>query len=336
MTTVGDQYMTLTDYANRLDPNGAIAEIAEVLQETNEILDDMIWKEGNLTTGEKHTIRTGLPSVTWRELYGGIQPSKSTTRQVVDTCGAIEALSKVDVGLIELSANEKATRATEDDAFVESMSQELGTSLFYYSIKTDPEKITGFTPRYNQLPTLAKHDDFRDNVITGAGSGSVNTSIWLVCWGPRSVFGIFPKNTKTGLQQEDLGKQLVTADGGGEYLAYVTHFKWLVGLAIKNWKYVARICNIDVTTLKEDLSSGADIIKLMIKAYYKIPRANQGSKMVFYANNTIAEFLHQQARNKTNVNLTLDTVDGKPITKCLGIPIKRCDALLNTESAVAA
>lgn len=336
MPTVGEQFMTITDYANLLDPDGSVADIVNTLAQTNEILDDMIWKEGNLLTGEKHSILTGLPKTTWREMYGGIKQSKASRKQVTDTCGVLEALSKVDVELTEIGGNPKAVRAAEDDTFLEAMSEELGTAIFYYSTKTNPERMLGFFPRYNQLPTQDKHNDFRDNVIDGGGTGSTNTSIMLACWGPRTGFGIFPKGTKAGLMHEDLGKLLTQAeDGSGEFLAWVSHFKWRVGLATKNWKYFARIPNIDVTNLKANPEpTDLDIVEKMITAYYRLPRANQSSKMVFYANATIAEYLHHQARNKVNVNLRIDEVDGKPITKCLGIPIKRCDAILNTEEAV--
>ena len=48
---------------------------------------DMDWQEGNLPTGHRTTIRTGLPESAWRLLNYGVQPSKSVTAQVTDTCG---------------------------------------------------------------------------------------------------------------------------------------------------------------------------------------------------------------------------------------------------------
>ena len=44
---------------------------------------------------------TGLPSVTWGQLYAGIAQSKSTTQQVDDTTGFLEALSSIDKRLLE-------------------------------------------------------------------------------------------------------------------------------------------------------------------------------------------------------------------------------------------
>ena len=41
-----------------------------------------MFKEGNLPTGERVIIRTGLPSVYWRALNQGIPNIKSTTAQI--------------------------------------------------------------------------------------------------------------------------------------------------------------------------------------------------------------------------------------------------------------
>ena len=81
MATKGNTNMTLMDYARRADPDGKIQRIAEMMDETNEILTDLVFVEGNTTTGHKTTIRTGLPTVAWRQINKGVQPSKSQTRQ---------------------------------------------------------------------------------------------------------------------------------------------------------------------------------------------------------------------------------------------------------------
>ena len=79
MAVLGSNVATLADIAKRTDPDGKISSIVELLSQTNEMLPDMLWKEGNLATGERTTVRTGLPTVAWRLLNQGVQPSKSTT-----------------------------------------------------------------------------------------------------------------------------------------------------------------------------------------------------------------------------------------------------------------
>src|SRR3990172_5884992 len=122
---------TLLDFANRQDPDGKIAAVAEILNQTNEILDDMVWQEGNLPTGNKTTVRTGLPAPTWRKIYGGVQPTKSTTAQITDNTGMLEAYAEVDKALADLNGNTNEFRLSEDRAHIEGMSETLAQTIFY-------------------------------------------------------------------------------------------------------------------------------------------------------------------------------------------------------------
>ena len=166
MATLGTTALTLLDWARRVDPEGKIAKIVEILNDTNEILEDMAWVEGNLPTGHKTTIRSGLPSVAWRLLNYGVQPSKSRTVQVTDSCGMLEAYSEVDKALADLNGNTPEFRLSEDRAFLEAMNQELATTLFYGNTATDPEKFLGLAPRFNDLSA-----ENGGNILTGGGAG---------------------------------------------------------------------------------------------------------------------------------------------------------------------
>jgi len=193
MTTLSVTNPTLLDLAKMLDPDGKVATIVELLNETNEILDDMTWMEGNLPTGHRTTIRTGIPEPTWRKLYGGVQPNKGTTVQVTDSCGMMEAYAEVDKALADLNDATAAFRLSEDRVHLEGMNQSLADALFYASEATTPEKFTGLAPRYNS--TSAANGE---NIIKGGSSDTDNTSIWLVVWGPQTVHGIIPKGSKAG------------------------------------------------------------------------------------------------------------------------------------------
>lgn len=328
MATVGSSVATLHDWASRQDPSGKIAKIAEILNDTNYILDDMMWKEGNLPTGHKTTIRSGLPSVAWRMLNYGVQPSKSRTVQVTDTCGMLEAYSEVDKALADLNGNTSEFRLSEDKAFLEAMSQEMASTLFYGNTATDPEKFLGLAPRYS-LSTAENGE----NILKGGGSGSDNTSIWLVCWGDDTVHGIFPKGGKAGLNHQDLGEETLSDANGGRYQGYRSHYKWDAGFTLRDWRYVVRICNIDVSDLTKNAASGADLIDLMVQAL-EVPPMLKG-RPVIYANKTITSFLRRQMINKSNVHLNLEDIAGKKVLTFDGIPVKKCDAILNTEATVS-
>jgi hypothetical protein len=106
--------LTLADWAKRLDPDGQVPKVAELLSQTNEILEDAVFMEGNLPTGHRLTIRTGLPQVFYRMINQGVPTSKSLTAQIDEACGILEARSHIDVELAKLNGNTAAFRLSED------------------------------------------------------------------------------------------------------------------------------------------------------------------------------------------------------------------------------
>lgn len=320
---------TLLDVAQRLDPDGKIASIVEILKANNQVLDDLTFVEGNLPTGHRTTIRTGLPTPTWRKLYGGVQPSKSTTVQVTDSCGMLEAYAEVDKALADLNGNTAAFRLSEDAAHIEAMSQEMASTLFYGNEGTEPEAFTGLAPRYN-----SKSAENADNIIDAGGTGSDNTSIWLCVWGPQTGFGIYPKGSTAGLRMTDKGQVTVeNVDGkGGRMEAYRTHYRWDAGLTIRDWRYFVRIANIDVSDL-DTVANTKNIINWMIQASERIPELGKG-RAVFYMNRRLREKLRLGILEKISSNLTWETVSGQRVMTFDDIPVRRTDALINAEARV--
>ena len=321
---------TLADVAKRYDADGKIDTIVELLAETNEVLDDMTFLEGNLPTGHRTTVRSGLPASTWRKLNYGVQPSKSTTVQITDTTGMLEAYAEVDKALADLNGNTASFRLSEDRAFLESMNQTMANTLFYGDTGTDPEKFMGLSARYNS--TTAESGD---NIIVGGGSGSDNRSVWLVCWGPNTCHGIYPKGSQAGLNHQDLGEVTLEDAANGKYQGYRTHYKWDIGMSVRDWRYIVRIPNIDVSNLTKDASgSSAALVDLMVQAVEKLPNVNLG-RCVFYGNRTISSILRRQITNTSNVRLSMDEVAGKRVMSFDGIPFRRNDAILNNEALVS-
>lgn len=333
MSVLATTNPTLADVAKRLDPNGNVAKIVEILSQTNEILFDMPWLEGNLPTGHKTTVRTGIPAPTWRKIYSGVQPNRSTTAQVTDNCGMLEAYAEIDKDLADLNGNTAAYRLSEESAFIEGISQELAKTIFYGNEGSLPEAFTGLAPRFNSR--LASTAQSADNVIHAGGSGSTNTSIWLVVWGEQSVHGIYPKASKAGLSMQDKGVVTIeNADGnGGRMEAYRSHYQWKAGLSVRDWRYIVRIANIDVTALTKDASSGADLFDYLAQAFEQVPSLTAG-RPVLYCNRTIKSFLRRQQKNSKNVQISMESVAGKRVMVVDEIPVRRCDALLNTEAVV--
>lgn len=333
MATLSNKYLTLLDLAKRKDmADGPIAVIIEMLAEINPIIGDALAVECNNGTTHRTTVRTGLPTVTWKRLYEFTQPSKSTTKQVDDTTGMLEAFSEVDEDLVELSGDPAGTRLSEASAFIEAMGNEMATGVFYHSSAVTPEKFHGFAPRF--ADTTAANGA---NIVLGDGVGSDNTSIWFIVWGERQSHLLFPKGTQAGLQRKDLGTETKTAADGGLLRVMREQFKWKIGLSVRDWRYVARVGNIDVTNLVVDAATGTNLLQKMTTAYYKLrQRKVIGGKAVIYCNTTIMEFLdHHATQSNSNVSLSRrEGIDGGEVLFFKGIPIHEVEALTNTEATI--
>jgi hypothetical protein len=344
--TIGTTALTYADWAKRMDDGYKVAAIIELLSQTNEILDDMMVVEGNLPTGHKTTVRTGLPQASWRLLNTGVPNAKSTTAQLVEACGNLETYSVIDKDIADLNGNTPEFRLSESRAFLEGMSQQVASTMIYGNQFANPERFTGFAPRYSTV--VAANSATANNVLDGGGTASTNTSLWVMTWGSDTNHAIFPKGKLAGLQQRDMGEWPVADSVGNTYQAYREHFKWEIGFAQRDWRYMARICNIDVTQLTG--VSAANLINLLVRALYRLPtapvsattiqtsdtpmvRADMG-RTVIYCNRIIRTYLDLQAMNKTNVLLRIEEFNGKPITTFRGIPIRTVDAVLSNEARV--
>lgn len=340
-TALSNTNLTLADWAKRQDPDGRIPVVAELLSQSNEILEDAVFKEGNLPTGDRVVIRTGLPEVYWRALNQGIPSSKSTTAQVDEACGILEARSEVDKDLASLNGNTSQFRLSEDTAFLEAMNQVQATTLFYGNPGTDPKQFLGLAPRYSDIGSGSPNNS--QNILDAGGSSTDNTSIYLVVWGDQTVYCPFPKGSKAGLIHEDLGEQTVYNSDGTRLQALATRYQWKNGLVVKDWRYVVRIANIDVSDLSAQTGTQAStaataIIKLMSKALYRIPNLAMG-RAAFYMNRTVHSGLAIAALDKSQYVLKINeglSQYGTPQSwlSFLGVPMRRVDAIINAEDRV--
>lgn len=335
--TLQSNILSLHDWAKRLDPDGKTPQIVELLSQVNPILTDAMFMEGNLPTGHRTTVRVGLPAVAWRLLNGGVATSKSKTATIDEQCGMLEAWSEVDKDLAELNGNSASFRLSEATAFIEAMNQEAAQTLFYGNSGVNPEEFTGLAVRYSSLGA-----GNAQNIIDAGGTGSDNTSVWLCSWGANTLHGVFPKGSKAGLIHEDMGLVTVNdvvagaANGIGQgtrMRAYQDHWQWKLGIALRDWRYTVRLCNIDTSNLVAE-SSAANLIKSMIRMMYRLPSTQLG-KPVFYMNRTVAQMLDIQRFNVVAAaGMNSTEVDGKQMLSFRGIPIKLNDALTNAEARV--
>lgn len=339
--------VTLLDWAKSLDPDGKTADTVELLNQSNEVLNHMMWIEGNLPTGHRAAVRTGLPTVIWRQMYQGVPTSKSSRATVEDACGMLEARNEVDADLCRLNANEASFRLSEAQAFLEAMNQEFASTLFYGDTATTPERFMGLAPRYSTVNTSTAQT--AKNVIDAGGSGSDNTSVWLIVWGKQTVHGIFPKGSKAGISHQDLGEIDAFDGSNNRFRAMADLWKWKCGLHVKDWRYIVRIANVDVSDLvgltgTQAVTAATYLPKLMVKALARIPFRGMG-RAVFYSSRTVKEMLAIGAMDKSqqvmgiqpavqqfgNVEAGFVSEGGLTV---LGVPVATVDKLLETEARV--
>lgn len=321
MADVTDSRLGLVEVVKRHDPNGNLATIAEVLAQTNDIIADAVWKEGNDIFSNKTVRRSSLPSGTWRKLNRGVAAESSDTVELIDTIGILETRAENDVEIINAFSDPKQARMDEAAAFIEGLSQEMAATMLYGNAATAPEEFTGLAPRMDALAATA-------NVIGGGGSTTL-TSIYVVTWGPNSVFMAYPRNTSGGLQHEDLGIQDALDSSSNKFRAYVDRFVWRAGMVIKNPKCIARYANLEptgtATTFDED-----ELIRL-------VNRMVVGPGTRIYASINMLTQMQIRLKDKTNVYFTREQgLDGGgPVLRFSGIPVKKCEQILDTEAVIS-
>ena len=331
MATLGANYLTLADRFKRTENGKIAAEIIEMMSETNEVLQDANALQCNDGTNHITTIRTGLPSAVFRNLYGYVPSSKSTTEQVKDVTGMLETYSIVDVDLVDKSENPKLFRLSESSAFIEAMNQKLQETIFYGSIKENAAAFDGLTARYAKKSADTKK--IGSNIIDAGGKADDNTSIWFVTWGDLHTSLLYPQGSQAGVQHKDDGILTETSNTGGKRKVYQDHFKMDVGLSVRDWRSTCRIANISLSDLTGD--NAVNLEELLNQAYYKIRRYAKTGKTYIYCNSTVLMHFEAQLKEKTNVNFTIKEYLNDNVLHYKNIPIRECEQILLTEEKVS-
>ena len=343
MAVQGSGVTTLIDVLTEMAPDGSQLNIAEVLTQQSEVLQDMHWEEGNKVTGHMDAARTVLPTPSFRALNAGVPVTKAGSTTIEETTALLEDFSQVDRELAMLSGDVDAFRLKQARPHIQGMSNKQATTLFYGNANSNPLEYTGFANRYNTKSTTT--NKAAANVIDAGGTGSALRSVWLVGWGPDTVYGIYPKNSIGGLQHEDATNASGSgADGmppatvlldpsGNQYMGYRDHWVWRCGLFVKDWRYVVRIANIDPTAITLDQATGPKLEDLFVQALETI-ESLEGVRPVFYVPRIIRSWMRRQLLNRKNQFLSYDEVGGRKILGFDNVPVRRTDALNVNETQV--
>lgn len=333
-------YPNLLNVTKGMAPDGSIADVAELLTQYNPILEDVPLFEANQATGHRVTLRAEIPTPTWRRFYQGVRATKGKKVQVDDTIGMLEDYGEVDKDLADLNGNTSEFRLSEDVAHIEGISNTLASTIFYGDTDTNPEKFNGLAPRYDVVgdpadkPVAQANSAFLKHIISAGGStADEQTSIWYIVWSEQTVFGIYPKGSKAGMQNKDLGEVTLHDADGGNFQGYRAHYQVKQGLCVRDWRYIVRVCNVDLNNL-DDATAQTNLLKAMNRARYTIPMTGIG-RGVFYCSPAVLAMLDSAAIFKTNAALGWKEVfGGKDMTTFRGIPIRPCNGILETEAVL--
>jgi len=320
--------LNLVDIAKREDPSGVLAKrMAEVLNESNDVVKDMPMVAANAPFGQRVTMRSSIPSVAWSKINKGATRSKSSTKQQVDTIGMLVAMSEVDAKLKDVVLDFEAKRRSEDAAFLEAFAQAVALTIFYGNEVTEESGFTGLAPRMASLNTSS----YVASYVKGhhaSPSGSDTTSIYVCDWGESGVHGIYPPATVAGLGIENLGKIRVDDDASNPMSAYVTEYKWYVGLSVADPRHCARLANIDISQALSDTSTS--LVKSLVEVFNGMA-SRSGMRRVAYCRREIVTAMWNQVFEKSNLAITIAEYLGEFRPFVHGVPLVACDQISANE-----
>lgn len=343
---------TLKDIVDRTAPNGQIAKIIEAAEISMPLLQDATFVKANDGDSHQTTIRTGLPEVAERRYNQGIKQTKTTTMQVKEQLAMMEDLSSVDAALAAKSGNVQAYRASERVGKLQAAHIWLGRNFIYGSPALSPDTFMGQAARYGSKSALSG-----SQIIDGGGTGTDNTSIYIVTWGGQGTNLLYKEGTTAGFDMKDMtpgGPQLIRAPvQDTDRLEMLGYQDWMgihTGMTVADWQSGARIANIDVSDMRGDpTAGGANLYDLMTDARWALKTgASLGvnyetgelvrGKTVAYMNRTTASVLEKQARNSKGLMLRYEEVQGRgymPFQLMFGEwEIKILDTISNAETRV--
>ncbi len=321
--------------------NQEIIDVAEVLNETNDMISDAHVERGNDITSHVISRRTLMPLPTWTKVGAGWSPTAGLVQQVREGIATLRSRYQAPQQVLDLQPNPAKARQQQERAHIEAMGHEFSRTVISGSMTASPEEFNGLESRYG---TLSSASDIRTGAAdvqyvldNGDSSGSDNTSIWFLQWGPGKVYLVFPRNSAGGgIKKEDKGLVLTNADNTAnsagivaQIWAFITEFSWDVGLVVEDTRSVKRLANIDSIS-SETFTLDEDKI-IQIRNNFQTP-----GTIFMYCNETVFTQLQILAKDKTNVFWTPESPFGRPQMMFQDMPVRRMDkqSITNSETSL--
>lgn len=355
------RFPTLNDVLTTEKMGSAEYAVVKLLSQDNEILDDIVFKEGNMEQGHKTFIQGSLPKSYWTGLTRGVVASKSSYLEVTDSCGMMESISVTHDKLREYGDKSGNWRRTQDMDHAMSMTQEMARAVIAGDESINPKQFTGLRPRYDRndgknkryiLDALKINGDIDAGDIKMPNGGNLEgkyknpddtnavsdfTDIWLVNWGD-GVFGFYPKGMSGGLtvkaSQNASWETEENNDGETEHFeVWRTHFKWRMGLVVADYRNAVRIANVHKDLLRTNFDSsainnGQDLPRLINFAMRRMPSGMVGRPAIYLDQDTETNLDWQLSLSVAQSTLTMGEYGGRDRVKRLkGMPLRQVDVL---------
>ncbi len=327
--------------------NGQYMGFVNTLVESNPIMQDIPVMPGNGILSHEGARLDALPTPEILDIAEGWSSQSVTFDKYKAVISLFKMRLDIPEDILKLQPNRARFRADLEDACGEGFGQGVVNHVIYGT-----SVGAGNSKKFDGLGTYRVTPDATDPISVtngdyatfdaGGGTGSDTTSIWLIQPGYRKVFFVTPANdSRNGMDRQDIGRVeawtnqvAVIADSSVTRETRYdirTEFEQKLGLVIADERAVARIRNVPTTraSFTSDL-----IFELIMQAREEVFK---GPEPVFaYMNGRLRWILKTLNVNKQNVILDKNNPYDILMNRIGDVYIRPCDALLKTETGVAA
>ena len=350
MQVNGIRALTYVDFLKGLDPKGNFAHrVVDMTVRANEMLDDITVIAANNGTTLDTTVRTETPKPVWITFYGGIPSNKGSKARVKATCGRMGTKIIVDKKLYESADDKDAVVADEIMSAQNGMKLEMGNTLIYGNINDNPLAFPGLMKHYSAYSNGSEDDTESAHYVLNAfgaanGANKLSTSklgsILLVGWSPNTITCFHPEKDQLGGIEITKKREVDVPDpdkgGDATYEAYQQYLYWTLGLAVRDYRYGGRICNIQRDDMLNGNDKGASYLELIDRLSQRVFDDN-GVKQAFYMDKGMWENVCVLFSRMTRANaITFANVEGRKERRLFGVPVRIQEAMKVNEEQVSA
>lgn len=261
-------------------------------------------------TTVKLTVRTGLPTVSFRGYNEGVVPSKTAHETRDFSTAYIDSKCVIDVALAEATKDKARLMDDESISRYEATLSHVEEQTFY-GVTADAKGFPGL---------IAQMDNTTAKVVDATGTAN-KTSVFFIKEDRRDgVSLILGKNSPLTMRDE-WKEEAVEDEDGNTYDAWTNKVSGFIGCRLANKKNCVRIKNIG-TAAGKGLTDD-----LLFKGLEKFTTSNKGRPTAIYMTSRSQE----QLRAARQAAITTGAVAPLP-TSWNNIPIVITDAISNAEA----